>query len=108
MYDLPLAAPSYPALGFACRERNATRAARKWTEVHASCEVMRRVYSRFSGEGWRKQIWVPRWRKLHRGIEGVTPIAIPRRIDNVTAQSNQPAILSNKIQWHGGNRKALL
>ena len=42
------------------------------------------------------------------GTEGVTPVAISLCVDDITAQSNQCAILPSKIQWHGGNGKALL
>src|SRR5215469_14274561 len=88
--------------------KNATGAAWKWTEISASSEVVRCIRCCLSAEGRRKQIWISRGRELGCGTKGVTPVAIPLRVDNVTTQSNQRWILSNKIQRHRGYRKALL
>jgi hypothetical protein len=68
--------------------RNATGAAWEWTEILASCEVVRRVRCYLSAEGWRKQIWISRGRVLDCGIEGVAPVAVRLRVDDITAQSN--------------------
>src|SRR5580765_7497136 len=87
--------------------RNATRPAWKGTEIIASRQVVRRVHSYLSAEGRRKQIWISVRCICNSGIEGVTPIAIPLCVDDITTQSNQRPILSLEIQWHGSNRKAL-
>ncbi len=87
--------------------RNATRATRERTKISSSREIVRRVHCLRSAERWRKQIRVPRRRKFDSRIEAVTPVAIHLRINDITAQSNQRAILSLQIQGHGSNRQAL-
>src|SRR5215469_18760189 len=88
--------------------RNATRVAWDWegTEILASRQVVRRVDRYRSAEGGRKQIWISRRCILDAGIEGVTPVAIGLCVDDITAQSNQCAILSIEIQRHRSNLKA--
>src|SRR6476660_1792083 len=87
--------------------RNATRTAWEGTEFIPSRQVVRRVHRYLSAERRRKQIWISLRRIFDRGIEGVTPIAIPLCVHDVTAKSNQRPILSIEIQWHRSNRKAL-
>src|SRR5579863_4421686 len=87
--------------------RNATRAW-EWAEVSASCEVIPCVLCWSSVEGRRQQIRVSRRRKLERRTEGVTPVAIRLRVDDITAQSDQRGIFSIKVQGHGCNPKTLL
>src|SRR5215813_5284780 len=92
----------------ACVEMwNATRAAWEGTEIIPSRQVVRRVHRYLSAERRRKRIWISLRRIFDRGIECVTPVAIPLCVDDITAQSNQRSILSIEIQWHRSNRKAL-
>ena len=87
--------------------RYAARPARKRTEILASRQVVRRVHRYLSAERRRKQIWISVTCIYNCGIEGVTPVAIPHCVDDITAQSDQRAILSLETQGHGSNCKTL-